>query len=156
MRLMFAVIVGVWANAAAALCPDPDLGGQRYAATGPELIAPQQWSVRAEGSHMAPCADWEEQGIAAGELAGYLPVAPTAVFELDGMAPHILMVMAEAQCRPVLAARTADGLWFFGQTANGRQEVTIWGAPDGPLQVWVGAATEDGCDGTVILETFDR
>lgn len=153
---VLSLIATLGVSPAFALCPDPDLGGQWYAATGPELIAPQSWPVRAEGTQVAPCADWQEAGIASGELAGFLPVAPTAVFELDGMAPHILMVMAEAQCRPVLAARTGDGLWYFGETANGRQEMTIWGAPDGPLQVWVGSATPEGCDGTVILETFDR
>lgn len=156
MRFSLGLMMFLWAGAATALCPDPNLGGPRYAATGPDLIAPQRWTVRARGSEAAPCAGWEGQGIASGEMTGFLPVAPTAVFELESMAPHILMVMAEAACRPVLAARTPDGLWFFGETANGRQELVIWGAPDGPLQVWVGAATEEGCDGSLILETFDR
>lgn len=156
MRIVITFLMLVFVSPAFAVCPDPNLGGQRYASTGGDLIAPKRWPVRAQGTHVAPCAGWAERGIAADDLAGFLPVAPTAVFELEGMAPHILMIMAEAQCRPVLAARTWDGLWFFGQTANGRQELTIWGAPDGPLHVWVGAATRDGCDGTIILETFDR
>ena len=109
------------------------------------------------GSDPAPCDTWQAEGIVTGDLAGFLPTAPTAVFELEGMAPHILMVMAEASCDPVLAVRSADGLWHFGEARNDRQEVTVWGAPDeGPLQVWVGAGTEAGCEGTVILETFDR
>jgi hypothetical protein len=139
-----------------AACPDPDLAGERYAAIGVDLIAPQSWDVRAVGQHPAPCDDWTATGIVSGNLSGFLPAAPTAVFDLDGMGPHILMVMAQADCRPVLAVRSGDGLWYFGQTANGRQEVTLWGAPNGELKVWVGAATPEGCDGTVILETFDR
>lgn len=72
------------------------------------------------------------------------------------MAPHILTVRAAAGCRPVLAVRSGDGLWFFGETKNGKQEVTLWGAPDGPLQVWIGAATPEGCEGEIELETYDR
>jgi len=133
------------------------MDAQTYFATGPELIAPQSWDVSVAGRHPAPCEAWDEAGIVNGQLDGYLPEAPTAVFELEGMAPHILMVMAEATCEPVLAVRSADGLWHFGERRNDRQEATIWGAPDeGPLQVWVGATTEAGCDGTLILETFDR
>jgi len=95
-------------------------------------------------------------GIVSGNLTGFQPTAPTAVFELDGMGPHILMVMAQAECSPVLAVRSGDGLWHFGQTANSRQEVTLCDAPNGVLQIWVGAATPEGFEGTVILETFDR
>ncbi|MEN8841502.1 MAG: hypothetical protein ABF254_14660 [Octadecabacter sp.] len=155
MRWSF-LIVALWASPALASCPDPDLGGASYAAVGPDLIVPKNWDVRAVGQHPAPCEDWAEIGIAAGNLDGFLPAAPTAVFELDEMGPHILMVMARAECNPVLAVRSGDGLWHFGQTANGREEVTLWGAPKGALQVWVGAATREGCDGTVTLETFDR
>ncbi len=155
--IRYALPLCLCAGAAAAQCPDPSLGGDRYAATGPELIAPQRWEVTAVGGDLAPCEDWQTEGIVTGDLEGFLPTAPTAVFELAGMAPHILMVMAEAACDPVLAVRSADGLWHFGEARNDRQEVTVWGAPDeGPLQVWVGSATEAGCEGSVILETFDR
>lgn len=155
MRLSV-LFAALWASPALAMCPDPNLEGARYVAAGPDLIVPQHWDVRASGQHPAPCDDWVATGIISGNLAGYLPSAPTAVFELDEMGPHILMVMAQAECSPVLAVRSGDGLWHFGQTANGRQEVTLWGAPNGALQVWVGATTIEGCDGTVILETFDR
>jgi len=145
------------AGTAAAQCPDPNLSAETFSATGPDLIAPKTWEVAATGALPVPCADWEDTGIVHGDLYGFLPQAPTAVFELVDMGPHILMVMAEASCDPVLAVRSADGLWHFGEVRNDRQEVTIWGAPsEGALQVWVGSATEVGCNGTVILETFDR
>ena len=156
MRLSI-FIAALWASPALAICPDPNLTGAGYAAVGADLIVPQHWDVRAMGQHSAPCEDWVATGVVTGDLAGFLPTAPTAVFELDGMGPHIMMVMAQAEeCHPVLAVRSGDGLWYFGQTANGRQEVTLWGAPNGALKVWVGAVTPEGCDGTVTLETFDR
>jgi len=160
MRAMirFAFPLCLLAGAAGAQCPDPPLSADTFAVAGPELITPRTWPVEAIGRHSAPCAEWEtETGIVYGDLEGYLPEVPTAVFELDNMGPHILMVMAETACDPVLAVRSADGLWYFGERRNDRQEVTIWGAPnEGALQVWVGAGAETQCDGTVILETFDR
>ncbi|SLN59475.1 hypothetical protein PSJ8397_03162 [Pseudooctadecabacter jejudonensis] len=141
---------------AQASCPDPFLPAETYNATGPDLIAPQSWAVQATAEAQVPCADWAENDVLTHELVGYLPIAPSAVFNLEGMAPHILMVMADAQCDPILAVRSGDGLWHFGQSANDRQEVVVWGAPDGPLQVWVGSARQTSCDATVILETFDR
>lgn len=152
ISLFFVSVAGV----AAADCPDPALGGARFAATGPDLIVPQRWELPARGDAIAPCPDWAAGGVVSTELQGYLPIAPTAVFELDGMGPHILMVMAEAECDPLLAVRAANGLWHFGETANGRQEVVVWSAPDGPLQVWLGSGDATGCTGSVILETFDR
>jgi len=138
-----------------ASCPDPELAGEGFVATGPSLIAPQSWEVVAGGDVAAPCADWAEQEIA-GDIEGYVSVAPTAVFELSEMGPHILMVMARAECGAVLMARTGDGLWFFGETAADREEITIWGAPNAQMQVWVGSKSADGCPAEVTLETFDR
>ncbi len=143
-------------SSAAAQCPEPVLGPGEIAASGPELISPQHWPVIAEGQIAVPCEDWGSQGVQTDRIDGFLPDRPTAVFDLDEMAPHILMVMAQAQCDPRLAVRTADGLWHFGERANGRQEVTVWGAPDGPLQVWVGAGTQMQCEAQLTLETFDR
>lgn len=153
---ILAILATCLAAPAFADCPDPWRAGQAYVATGAGLIDPQSWDMMAAGTEAAPCDAWVERGIVTGELAGFLPLAPTAVFSLDGMAPHILMVRAEAMCRPVLAVRGGDGIWYFGSTVNGRQEVTIWGTPDGPLQVWVGAADREGCAATLTLETFDR
>ena len=155
MRIFALCLIGC-ASGAAASCPDPTLDAPRFDATGPELIAPQSWPINVEGEEAVPCAQWALQGSMPLDLDGYLPVAPTAVFDLEGMGPHILMVMAEARCEPILAVRSADGLWHSGETANGREEVVVWGAPDGPLQVWVGARDQTTCDGTVTLETFDR
>jgi len=139
-----------------AACPDPSLDSVQYAATGPELIAPQTWDVDVAGTNPAPCPEWLLSGLPVDGLDGFLSPAPTAVFELEGMGPHIMMVMAEAECSPMLAVRGGDGIWEFGRTANGRQEVTLWGVPDGPLHVWVGSATQETCEGTLTLETFDR
>ena len=120
------------------------------------MIAPQSWAIRAQGDHITPCADWALAGWDTGGLSGYLPLGATATFNLSGMAPHILVVDAQAECRAVLAVRSGDGQWFFGQPGADGPEVTLWGAPDGPLQVWVGSMSEQGCDGTISLETFDR
>ncbi|WP_375280967.1 hypothetical protein [Pseudooctadecabacter sp.] len=155
MRLIALCLIG-YASGAAASCPDPTQDAPRFEATGPDLIAPKSWPIEVAGERIAPCAQWVLQGTAPVDLDGYLPVAPTAVFDLEGMGPHILMVMAEAQCAPILAVRSADGLWHVGETANDREEVVVWGAPDGPLQVWVGAREQTTCEGTVTLETFDR
>lgn len=155
-----AILAALAAAPAFAECPDPDLtpalGGPDYTSTGADLIAPQMWTARAQGTAPAPCAEWSEAGIVSGDLAGFLPLAPTAEFKLEGLGPHILTVRALADCRPVLAVRSGDGLWFFGETKNGQQEVTLWGAPDGPLQVWMGSETSEGCDGAIELETYDR
>lgn len=160
MKLLSAVIAPAFCAALAspvfALCPDPSLEGATYDATGADLISPQSWDVRAQGDHIAPCANWALADWNTGGLSGYLPLAPTAAFDLSGMAPHILVVAAQAECRAVLAVRSGDGQWFFAdQTAAGPQ-VTLWGVPDGPLQVWVGSLSEAGCDGALTLETFDR
>ena len=155
MRWMVFLMV-CWSGPAWALCPDPALDAPSYAATGADLIVPHQWPVTVEGAHAAPCAAWRLQGMSHDMVDGFFPLAPTARFELEGMAPHILMVMADAACSPVLAVRSADGQWHFGQTANGRDAVTIWAAPDGPLQVWVGSTRQESCDGVLTLETFDR
>ncbi len=152
LSLLLALVAGP----AFADCPDPSLEGPRYLASGPSLLAPQTWAVRAQGAQTAPCADWEREASTPEDLAGFLPVAPTAVFHLSTMSPHIMIVSAQAECRPVLLLRTGDGLWHFGKTTNARQEVTLWGVADGPLQVWIGSATAQGCNGTVTLETFDR
>ncbi|SMX32223.1 hypothetical protein [Octadecabacter ascidiaceicola] len=154
--IRLSVLLALCGAPALAQCPDPSLDAVQYDASGPELITPQTWEVQVGGAFLAPCPQWAVAGIDVQDLDGFLPAAPTAVFGLDAMAPHILMVMAQAECTPVLAVRSGDGQWFFGSDANGRQEVTLWGAPNGPLQVWVGAATPDGCAGTVTLETFDR
>lgn len=145
-------------SAAAAQCPDPvgDQDSVRISASGPELIIPETWDVVAKGVHEAPCDGWVDQGVAADQVDGFLPASPTVVFDLEEMAPHIFMVMAEAQCGPRLVVRTGDGLWHFGEQANGRQEVTVWGTPDGPLQVWVGTEAQTQCDASLTLETFDR
>jgi len=89
-------------------------------------------------------------------VTGRLPIAPTAQFQLSGMGPHILMVMAQASCGAVLAARGGNGVWYFGETSNAREEIVLWGAGDGVLQVWVGSQTEQSCEATLTLETFDR
>ena len=137
-RLCF--LMGLWASPAFAQCPDPSLEGATTAATtGPDLIAPQMWDVFARGEVSVPCENWAELGVDTAALDGLLPVAPTMVVDLSGMAPHILMVFAEAECRPVLAVRSGDGQWYFGEPRDGRHQVTIWGAPDGPLHIWVGA-----------------
>ena len=149
-------VLALVAAPAFADCPDPNLEGPTYEATGPELIAPRDWDVRAQGDTVVPCAQWAETGVLSGDLDGYLPLAPTARFELSGLGSHILMVMARAECRPILAARTGDGLWYFGETANGREEIVLWGAGDGPMQVWVGSGDPDGCDAILTLETFDH
>ncbi len=146
----------LWASQAAAQCPEPSVAETGIAASGPDLIVPKSWEVTAVGAHAAPCQVWADQGVNAQSIDGFLPVAPSATFELAGMAPHILMVMAEAACDPRLAVRTGDGLWHFAQSANGRQEVVVWSASDGPMQVWVGAADQTSCEASVILETFDR
>ncbi|MEL6960548.1 MAG: hypothetical protein AAGL89_16515 [Pseudomonadota bacterium] len=151
-----AACLAVMATPAFADCPDPNREGPNYASNGADLIIPQVWEARAEGDLVAPCTEWTETGLVSGEMAGFLPEAPTAVFDLDGLGPHILQVRAVAECRPILAVRSGDGLWFFGETKNGKQEVTLWGAPDGPLQVWMGAETPEGCDGLIELETYDR
>ncbi len=151
-----AVAFAVLAAPVFASCPLPTLDAPAYSATGQDLISPQSWEVSVQGDHPAPCDAWQEAQVFTGELAGFLPEDPTAIFELSGMAPHILMVMARAECTPVLAVRSGDGQWFFGETRNDRQEATLWGAPDGPLQVWVGTATGETCEGVVTLETFDR
>lgn len=98
-----------------ALCPDPTLDSARYSATDSWLLTPQSFDVRAQGDHIMPCADWALAGVNTGALAGYLQLAPTAVFDLAGMAPHILTVEARAECDPVLAVRSGDGQWFFGE-----------------------------------------
>jgi len=72
------------------------------------------------------------------------------------MGPHILMVMAEATCGPRLVVRTGDGIWHVAEQNNDRQELVVWSAQDGPMQVWVGAETQTECSATLILETFDR
>lgn len=151
-----AIALAVLASPAFAVCPDPTLDSDRYEATGGELIVPQSWEVEVGGTNPAPCPAWLLSGLPVDGLDGFLSPAPTAVFDLDGMGPHIMMVMAQAECQPVLAVRTGDGIWEFGRPANGRQEVTLWGAPDGPLQVWVGSASQQTCEGTLTLETFDR
>ena len=120
------------------------------------MIQPQNWEVVADGAVAVPCEDWVAQGISAERIDGFLPALPTAVFDLEGLGPHILMVMAQSQCDPRLAVRTLDGLWHFGEKANGRQEIVVWSASDGPLQVWVGAGAQEQCDATLTLETFDR
>lgn len=151
--VLFLILLG---SGVAAQCPEPVFGDGEISATGADLIVPQEWSVTAQGENVAPCADWIEQGVVSDQVDGFLPFRPTAVINLSEMGPHILMVMADAQCEPRLAVRTLDGLWHFGEQANGRREVTIWGAPDGPLQVWVGSGTQDQCEATLTLETFDR
>lgn len=150
---LFLILVGTHA---AAQCPSTDEDGARFFASGPDLISPESWDVVADGVHGAPCDGWVAQGVAGDQVDGFLPTSPTAIFELDGMAPHILMVMADAQCSPRLVVRTGDGIWHFGEHANGRQEVTVWGTPDGPMQVWVGAEEQTQCEATLTLETFDR
>lgn len=154
MKMLFVLFV-LCAGSAAAACPDPSLGQDPIAASGPDLLAPQRWTVTVDGAEQAPCATWRDGGVIEA-IDGYLPVAPSASFELSGLGPHILMVMAEATCSPILAVQSADGLWHFGETANGREEVVVWSASDGPLQVWVGSTEQTQCDGVVVLETFDR
>lgn len=95
-----------------AACPDPTLPALQFSASGPDLITPQTWPVAARGSEVAPCEGWAETGIITKELGGLLPLGPTAIFDLSGMSPHILMVMAEADCDAVLAMRSGDGQWF--------------------------------------------
>ena len=153
---LFAMMIALTGGPALASCPDPSLGAVEYTATGPELIAPQTWSVRVQGTTEIPCDGWIETGVITADAMGMLPIAPTAQFTLDGMGPHILMVMAQADCGAVLAARGGDGVWYVGRTANGREEITLWGAGDGVLKVWVGSAGGQGCEGTLTLETFDR
>ncbi|MCF2903520.1 hypothetical protein L0666_00835 [Octadecabacter sp. CECT 8868] len=137
-------------------CPDPSLDAPFFEASGPDLIAPQSWDVRATGEHVVPCGAWALNGLSDDRVKGFLPLAATARFELDTMGPHILMVMAEAECSPVLAVQDSRGVWYFGDTANGREEVTVWGASDGPLHVWIGSTEQTACEGTLTLETFDR
>jgi len=132
------------------------MDGVAYLVAGPDLIAPQTWDVRAQGDVAVPCQGWIAQGLNAGVVEGFFAQAPTAIFRLSRMGPHILMVMAEGECGAILATRTGDGLWSFGQTRNGREEITLWGAGNGPMQVWVGSATAQGCDAALTLETFDR
>lgn len=160
MRVSYAVAASAFAvlsvTPAVASCPLPTLDQASVAVTGADLIIPQSFDVDAHGVHPAPCPAWQEAQVNTGALTGYLPEDPTAVFDLSGMGPHILMVMAQADCTPVLAVRSGDGQWFFGEDRNARQEVTLWGAPDGILQVWVGSLTGETCEGSVTLETFDR
>lgn len=139
-----------------ASCPDPAADAPSWSATGPELIAPQSWELPFGGETQVPCGEWAFDGRGAALEGGFLPVAPTAVVELSGMGPHILVARATASCEPILAARTPDGLWYFGETRDIYQEITFWGSPSGPLQVWLGAAGRDGCTGTLELETYDR
>lgn len=155
MKILSLFFIGLAASASAS-CPDPTLDAPRYSATGPELIAPQAWPVDVLAEAVAPCPDWRMQGTVPEQVEGFLPVAPTAVFDLVGLAPHILMVMAQAPCDPLLAVRSPDGVWHFGETANDREEVVVWSASDGPLQVWIGSRGASACSGDVILETFDR
>lgn len=150
--LFFAAI----GTGAVAQCPEPVLGVGEFRASGANLIVPQDWAVTANGEIAVPCGEWAQQGVQSDQIDGFLPSRPTAVIDLEGMGPHILMVMAQAQCEPLLAVRTADGLWHFGEQGVERQEATIWGAPDGPLQVWVGSKGQEQCDATLTLETFDR
>jgi hypothetical protein len=144
------------ANQAVAQCPDPTAPTVTYAASGPELIAPQSWSVMAGGEVFVPCPAWVLSGVMSGGFKGYLPAVPTATFQLVGMAPHILMVMVEAECAAIVATQTGDGLWYFSETCGTREEITLWGAGDGPMQVFVGATEPEGCDAVLTLETFDH
>ncbi|AKS46511.1 hypothetical protein SAMN05444287_1627 [Octadecabacter temperatus] len=149
-------LLSVCATPVFADCPDPSIDGPEFSVTGAELIAPQSWDVQAHGTHVAPCAGWDGAFIQTDRVAGFLPIAPTAQFQMDEMGAYILMVVVQAACDPVLAVRSQDGFWEFGETANGRQEAVLWGAPNGGLQVWVGSAERTSCDATVTLETFDR
>jgi len=155
MKYLILFLCG-FAGSAAASCPDPRVESPHFSATGPDLLAPQSWDVEVRGEAQVPCDEWVVTDVAPDHFDGFLPIAPTAVFDLDGLGPHILMVMAQGQCDARLLVRSSNGLLHFGETANGREEVVVWGASDGPLQVWVGAATQTACDGTVTLETFDR
>lgn len=156
MKACFATIACLLGAPAAALCPDPSGPAVTHKATGPALLVPQSWDITVGGDQTAPCAEWAAQGTGGTEMSGLLPLAPTVAFDLTGLGPHILMVTAEAVCNPILVARTRDGVWYFGQPRNGREEITLWGAGDGLTQVWVGSAQDGTCDGMVTLETFDR
>ena len=144
------------ASPAFANCPDPTLDGANFAATGAQLLAPQVWDISAGGNVAAPCADWAASGVNDGQISGYLSVPPTGVFDLTGMGPHILIVRARSQCGAVLAVRSGDGVWYFGDEDGDTTQATLWGVPDGPLKVWVGSKTPDICAGVVELETYDR
>lgn len=143
-------------SGAFASCPEPGDHIDAVVVSGPELIKPQSWDVVAHGEFAAPCTAWARQLGGVQPVSGYLPSAPSARFDLEGMGPHILMVMAEASCDPRLVVRTGDGVWHVGEPANGRQEIVVWSAQDGPMQVWVGAGSQTQCHAKVILETFDR
>ncbi|MCF2872218.1 hypothetical protein L0664_14175 [Octadecabacter sp. G9-8] len=155
LSALFAILVAP----AFASCPDPTRQeGAVYNATGAELLAPRTFAVTAGGGLPVPCVDFvdADPSLLREELVGFMSGEPTAVIELEGMAPHILTVSARAECGPVLTVHASDGQWYFGEFSDAGQAVTLWGAPDGPLRVWVGSTTLAQCEGAFTLETFDR
>lgn len=151
-----AALCAAWGAAAAAECPDPFALAAQSSATGPDLIVPQRWDVRAGGDLAIPCEGWREAGVILNGAEGFLPAAPTRLFDLSGLGPHILVVRAYAVCDPVLAVQGGDGLWYLGEENGSAREVTLWGASDGILKVWVGSGDTNGCDAQIELETYDR
>ena len=160
MLRSLAIALSVVLPSTVSACLTPSINTAPVEAVGIELHRPMRLLVAAGGDATLPCAG-SPAASDTDELV-HLSPEPAAIFDLSGMAPHILAVRAFSDCPVRLIVHTATGNWVFGRaprtepaTGHG-QELYIWSPGDGVLRVWVATEEPEQCPGEVELETYDH
>lgn len=160
--MLKALVVGavIWLPAMAQACLSPESETGPIPAVGRDLLRPARYLVAAGGEVALPCAD-TSMFLPPGFEAHVSP-GPDALFDLRGMAGHILAVRAFARCPVRLIVNTGRGMWITGRETRvpveaGRgEELYVWGHGDGYLRVWLGTDGAEGCPAEIELETYDE
>lgn len=160
MVRQFAIGLSCLLPGAAMACLLPQSETGPIPVSGADLLAPNRYLVAAGGDVSLPCEDPPVE-MPRG-LQAHVSPGPDAVFELDGMAGHILAVRAFAGCSVRLIVNTGQGAWVMGEAlpdpagSDHGEELYLWGTGDGLLRVWLGAEDREGCPAEVELETYDQ
>lgn len=138
---------------ALAACPDYSLNGTQATYSSDQLYTPVRRTLTAGGDmDLAQCNDVPG--------TGWVTRQPDYTIRITGNSARRrrLQFRTQADCDTVLLVNTPTASWVFDDDGGDglNAKVDIQQAADGIYDVWVGTSGADGCQATMISETFNN
>ncbi len=138
---------------ALAACPDYNLNGTQATYGSDQLYTAVRRTLTAGGDlNLSLCEDVPG--------SGWITRQPDFTIRLTGNSARRrrLQFRTQANCDTVLLVNTPTASWVFDDDSGDElnAKVDIQQAADGIYDVWVGTSGADGCQATMITETFNN
>lgn len=134
-------------------CPDfTAWGNEAYEATGAQLLEQQNFEILAGGVATLAGCDIE---LGADEGAGYFIEQPDFSFDITAVDDMLIEISVVSECDSALLVNTGEMSWFYDDDSNGNGDakLTLQGATDGVVDVWVGTYDGEVCDSILSVQT---